>query len=509
MKNHSKNKPKEVTNAGIAGAAFDTVQRYGSAVKEHIVVYSGDNNETGEVLKKSLNSLSKHKVNPEYELQNLKQQAGFAAESKSVARENAERIINGDLTRRIRTDDLGRVNDPLYDHMDIDANGNPIQGSGTQMKFVGDSPESAWRKLQGNKFQKYYDANAPIEVPSDYYDGIIKEADQNIAALQKKAELFFARGEEDKLAHINESIKKIEDIKDNIRRSNVSSAEAMEARVAPECSTLKDIGKLAHNAGCEAAKYGAAVGGSIAIVQNICGVIKGDIKYSAATKNVCLGTIRGAAIGYGTGLIGSAVKGAMQNAPSETFRALSKTNLPAIMVTVAIETTKTMAKFCRGEITGLQCFNELGQKGTSMVSSAMFAAIGQVAIPIPVVGSLIGSMVGYAMASASYGILFESLNYAALARKERLQVEKECEAHIQMIRAYRKQVIELADAYLQKHTAMFNEAFADIKHAMAIGDIDGFIGGANTITESLGKKSQFKNMTEFDELMVSDEPFTL
>lgn len=193
MSTSNKDNPKEVTNSCIAGTAFDTVQRYGSAVKEHIGVYSGDNNETGEVLQKSLKSISKHKINPEFEFQNLKQQAGFSAESKSVARENAERIINGDPTRRIRTDDLGRVNDPLYDHMDIDANGNPIQGSGTQMKFVRDSPESAWRELQSTKFQKYHDANAPIEVPSDYYDGIIKEADKNIAALQKKQSWFWLK----------------------------------------------------------------------------------------------------------------------------------------------------------------------------------------------------------------------------------------------------------------------------------------------------------------------------
>jgi len=42
-----KRKRKNIVNAGIAGASAEPIQRYGSAVKEHIVSYSGRDNEAG------------------------------------------------------------------------------------------------------------------------------------------------------------------------------------------------------------------------------------------------------------------------------------------------------------------------------------------------------------------------------------------------------------------------------------------------------------------------------
>ena len=156
-------KDKDLLNAGVAGAAFETVQRYGDAAKQHYVAYSGEDNELGKKLVKGLKQISEEKVNPDYEYQNIHQQAGFSAEVKDVARENAEKIIKGDSTRKIRTDDLGNVNDPLYDTVTIDAEGNVIDGTGAQMKFLGASETDptgegnaarALEKLQSKKFQK-------------------------------------------------------------------------------------------------------------------------------------------------------------------------------------------------------------------------------------------------------------------------------------------------------------------------------------------------------------------
>jgi len=75
---------------------------------------------------------------------------------------------------------MGSVNDSLYDHVEVDAHGNPIPGSGTQMKFVGKNPRECLEKLLSKKYQKYRDNNVPFEVPSDYYDGVQQEIDKEI-----------------------------------------------------------------------------------------------------------------------------------------------------------------------------------------------------------------------------------------------------------------------------------------------------------------------------------------
>ena len=164
-----------IAAAGLSGAATDVVSRYGSGVKEHFVAYSGIDNETGQTLKRGLRQISRSKVNPDFKDSNLKQQAGFAAEVKEVARRRAEEAISGKKPKTVRTDDLpGHVNDPLFDiTCKIDkTTGNPIPGASVQMKFVGSSPEAAVGKMLGKDYQKYIDNDCKMLVPSDFYDGM-------------------------------------------------------------------------------------------------------------------------------------------------------------------------------------------------------------------------------------------------------------------------------------------------------------------------------------------------
>lgn len=49
-------------SAAITGAATETVQRYGSAVKEHLVAYSGMDNEAGVKLTRGLSQSLSQKL---------------------------------------------------------------------------------------------------------------------------------------------------------------------------------------------------------------------------------------------------------------------------------------------------------------------------------------------------------------------------------------------------------------------------------------------------------------
>ena len=50
----------------LQGATVGTVDKFGSAVKEHLVAFSGKDQELGTETTRSLKSISKSKVNPEY-----------------------------------------------------------------------------------------------------------------------------------------------------------------------------------------------------------------------------------------------------------------------------------------------------------------------------------------------------------------------------------------------------------------------------------------------------------
>lgn len=509
MSKKKDSKKDSIKLAAQSGAAHEVVGRYGDAAKQHYVAYSGKDNEVGKTLKRGLKKTSESKVNPEYREQNIKQQAGYAAEDKYTARQNAEKIIKGEKTRYSRTDDLGRVNDPLYDHVLLDGEGIEIPGTGEQMKFVGSNPKACLTKLESEKFQKYLDADATITVPSDYYEGIINEANARIQSLEKQLARAKENGNNELADSISKKIEKVQKIKDSVKDSGITNEEAIFARLHPKLSTAKDVAKISHRAGVEQAKIGTLVGGGISMIKNVVAVSKGEKDAKTAAIDFAKDTGTGAVTAYATAFAGSAIKGAMQNAGNSTLRTLSKSNAPAMIVTSTIDVSKSLMRYAKGEISGADCLAEIGEKGTSNIGAAMFAVAGQALIPIPVVGAMAGSMIGYALSSTFYNTLTTSLKEAQLAHEERVRIERECAESIDLIRQYRAEMNAIAQKYLNHHRMVFNNAFAQMDNAFLTDDIDKFIGGANQITVALGGLIQFSDMNEFNDFMDSEEDFNL
>lgn len=232
-------------NTSITVTQQETVQRYGSAVNEHLKAYSGIDNETEQQLQKSLKDISNSKINLKYKDVNIKQQAGFSAEVKEVARDNADKIINGEnKTQTIRTDDMikqsdgrgntvGGTNERLYDIADIDKNGVYIKGSARQLKYVGNDAKSCTAKLLGKKFDKYREADVPIEVPSDFYDDIQKELSERADKYKEYIKNNNQKGNFETAEKHANKLERVEKTQRNLRKGNLTSKEAVEARIHP------------------------------------------------------------------------------------------------------------------------------------------------------------------------------------------------------------------------------------------------------------------------------------
>jgi esterase/lipase len=509
--NERERRKKTIANVEIARAGSEVVGRYGFAIKEYHVAYNGIDNEAGKALKKGLKEINKYKVSadPVQAKKNLKQQAGYSAEVGEVARENAERIIKGEKTRVVRADDVGYVSHPLYDTFVLDEAGNIIKGSGMQMKFVGSSGADCAEKLMSHKFDKYRDNNVPIEVPSDYFDECKKTLNDKASKVKKQLESAQTKGDAELTQKHWEELQRIEKTRDTLEKSKLSSAEAMALRVNPKLGVAKDIVRLGHRGGVEAARMGAVVGGGIALISNIVSVAKGDKEIGEATLDAVKNTGGAAALGYGSGFVGGVVGGAMKNSGSQYIRCLGKAGLPAQIVTVALETTKTCYRYFSGEIDGTECLTELGEKGTGMLASAAGATVGQMVIPIPVVGGLIGGMIGYSLSSAYYAQLVFVLNKAKLTKEELRQVHEECEIARRSIRKYRAESERLIAEYLTSFNTEFRQSFANMQTAYHLEDADAFIENCNETIKQFGGKSQFETFAQFDAMMSSDEPIVI
>lgn len=155
----------------------------------------------------------------------------------------------------------------------------------------------------------------------------------------------------------------------------------------------------------------------------------------------------------------------MQNSGKDVLRNLSKTNLPAAMVNMTLEAGKSLHAYLNGTIDGAECLERMGQSGFSMVVASMSATVGQVVIPIPIVGAVIGSALGYALSSACYGCLVSSLKDAKLSRENRIRIERECQEHIKFIRQCREELEKYFDDRLNFYKQAFYEGFTEISRA--------------------------------------------
>lgn len=503
MRNTKKRESFEL--AAQAGAAHEVISRYGSASKEHLVSYSGVDNEYGKSLKRGLKKTASSRLSRDYVRQNLKQQAGFAAEDKYSARQNAENIISGIGKRYIRTDDIGRVNDKLHDHVILNENGIEIIGSGEQMKFVGATPKECLSKIASKGFKKYIDSESKIVVPNDFYEDILYEADAKIISLQKQLDSATKRGKYELIEKLNLRISKYKKIKTLLKDSGISNKEALEARVSPKLSVAKDIARISDKAGIEQAKIGTMIGGGMSLIKNAVEVIKGEKDAIEAANSIIVDSAKSGLAAYATAFAGSAVKASMQNAKNEFVRAVSKTNIPAMIVTSSIDLGKSMTRFVKGEISGVELLEEIGERGVGHLCGAMFTLVGQTIIPIPVVGAMVGSMVGYTLTSSFYNELVSSLNEAGMARENRIRIEKECEEAVNCIQQYRYEMNRIVSEYLADYNKTFNDAFSEMDAAFLAEDINQFISGANKITKKMGGETQFETMEEFDAFMENEE----
>lgn len=504
-----------LTDAALMGALHDTVQRYGGAIGEHFVGLTGEDNLRGQTWVRGLVDIANSKVNPDYEYQNIHQQAGFSAEVKTVVRQNAEARIQGDATRTMRTDDLGRVNDQIYDTVKLDENGGIIEGSGTQVKFIGysendpfneGSASRAYQKLMSDKFAKYHENNVLIEVPKDQYDNLIAETDKNIGKLHNQLERVT---DPDVRAKLEAKLERAETLRQNLRQSSVTSEEAVFAREHPYLSTAKDMGLVAHRAGMEAAEFGAIIGGSVAVVQQTVALLQGKVEAEEAVVEVAKSTAKRAGQSYVVAAGGSLVKGAMEQAAHKGVQAASMTGLPQAMVQIAITGSQVLYKYFTGKIDGRECVQELSQQSANMLSASLFTMIGKAVFSNSIAGALAGGMVGYALSSATFGMLKQAFVDAEMAKERRQQIEKACQLHVQQMNAYREQFETLMAAYLAEEKEFFHRTFTGMQDALAVNDTQWVIDTGNEMIRHFGGEVTFTNQEEFDALMEDEDPLVI
>ncbi|WP_187860325.1 hypothetical protein [Helicobacter pylori] len=212
-------------------------------------------------------------------------------------------------------------------------------------------------------------------------------------------------------------------------------------------------------------------------------------------KHTATKTLKDGAHSYGIPFVGSLLGSVMQNNANQFIQSLSNGSMPTMFVGVGVGSCEVLIKYFCGRINSEECLEQLGKKH-QLFKQHNYGGIGQLAIPIPVVGTLIGGYVGMVMSKTFYDISLKTLKEAKEAHQRRIEIEKECRENIRQLEMYQNQFNEVFERYFHETTKFFNQSFDELERALYAGDADLAIGVNNKIQERMGQKPLFDNKQE-------------
>ncbi|WP_187918982.1 hypothetical protein [Helicobacter pylori] len=495
-----------ITDATIMGSTGEESALHASANREHFSAFD------------RLEEISKRKVNPNYIKQNINQQAGYSAEIKEQAHVNDHNILAGKRERIVQYDDLSSgqkaqiknlcpnhatpsKNHELVDYISVDKKGNVIPGTLTQSKFVGRNGAECFEKFLSKDYEKYFENGVKVKIPEDFFGDFQKEANITIKSLESQIAKQKSFGNFQKANILERRLQKCKTIKAHTRPASTTKAEAIEARLNPNLSTAKDVTSVSHQAGMNAAQTGAWIGGGVSLVTNVYECVANGKDPIKAIKHTAIATLKGGALSYGSAFASSSLGGLMQSSANKIIQSLGKGSVPAMIVGACVANATVLTRYISGKIDGTELLKRLGKANATLISSGAMAVAGQALIPIPVVGALIGGLVGATLSETCLNALLKAREEAKLARQRRIEIEKECRELIKLLESYQNKFKEVFEKYFHETTKFFNQNFDELERALYAGDADLAIGVNNKIQERLDQKPLFNNTQEFLELM--------
>ncbi len=392
-----------------------------------------------------------------------------------------------------------KKNHELVDYVGVDKKGNIIPSTLTQSKFVGRNGEECFKKLLSKDYKKYFENGAKMKIARDHYGDFQRAVNTRIKSLESQIAKQKGLGNFQKAAHLEEKLQKCKTIKAHTRPASATKAETIEARLNPNLSTAKDVTRVSHQAGMNAAQTGAWISGGVSLITNVYECFANGKDPIKALKHTTIATLKGGALSYGSAFASSSLGGLMQSSANKIIQSLGKGSLPAMFVSVCVANATILGRYLSGKIDGTELLKQLGKANTTLVSSGAMAVAGQALIPIPVVGALVGGFVGVILSETFFSIL--NSKKVELARQRRIEIEKECREIIKLSEAYQNQFKEVFERYFHETTKFFNQNFDELERALYAGNADLAIAVNNKIQERLGQKPLFNNTQEFLELM--------
>jgi hypothetical protein len=251
----------------------------------------------------------------------------------------------------------------------------------------------------------------------------------------------------------------------------------------------------------------AAVAG--ALFTGVICIIDGSTKDIKIAKNkIIKSSKRSAVVGVGGTLL-------RPGAENLNFDVLSQGNSATALVNCVINTGKTISRFVKGEIDGVQAIEQVGQNGVSTLSSiytgaSTGAAIGAVAGPAgAAAGAMIGTIGGYIVSTAIYQSTIAIAKQADLEEKQFKLMKALYEQSCVELKNYNEKFIEASKSYRKNVSSKVNSVLLNLESGLLTNNIDRVTESLSVLTLLTGQELRYKTLQDFDDAMNSEDPIII
>ncbi len=354
--------------------------------------------------------------------------------------------------------------------------------------------------------QKKYEEMARL-APSD-------QAERIEALLKKRIEAGTLKKEdyEQTLRNFQKSLSH-----DGVESKGTVYQDALDATNAKKVKEMSDSIKLdatltdMHESGKKSGNIGASISAGVAVVSGVHQIYNDEADIGKVVANISVEAAKGYATGYACTAISKGITHSTTHVLGHaTSKVLTRSNAPVAIAAGVVTTGKSMLSYMQGDIDSEQLLSEISHTAITCTSSFYYGAIGQVVIPIPVVGALIGSGVGYFignMLHQSSLIALGDSQVVKVAKERRKAIEAMCLTMIPIIQKNREELEQSLNKHFSDRKEIFSEAFNILDASLGEWNHDTFVSGLENINNQFGATLQFKNFDEFDTFMNGDEVF--
>jgi len=290
-----------------------------------------------------------------------------------------------------------------------------------------------------------------------------------------------------------------------------STKQEVADKIANEYKTKAVLTDM-HQSGLRAGSIGAGIAGSMTGITESYALFNGERQLADATINMAISSAKGYATGYTvTALSKGGIHASSHFLGEAVSKNLTRSNAHVAIAVGVVNTGKAMASYIKGDIDFEELSDQVSHTAITSTSSFYYGALGQIVFPIPVVGALVGSGVGYLIGNLLHQSGLIALGDSAVvkeAKARRQQIEQICLQAIPQIQLHRQQL----EHQLQQHAELRHQGldfgFELMEEALDSFEPEQYIKGLNKIGEQFGIVLPYKNFENFDQMMTSDKAFS-